>query len=154
MIEVVLNTIAKANTFRRPDVKTAILHLAGNPSEITGTIATVDPVIKTNHIKVQVQPWAVKTVEHLYSNHNSDATIILHLHRQYLLMAVQHHSSILHQMRLHPPHPPIQLASNTFRLDMAIIMMITDGVVEVESVIELVIEEIIMVVVRTFYLSP
>ena len=146
--------IAKANTYHRPDVKTAILHLAGNPSVMIGTIAIVDPVTTTNHIKVLVHLQAVKTVVHLFSNHSRDATIILRPLRQCRLMAVRHHSNNRHQMWHHSkiqhrPHPPIPFASNKVQPDMVITMMITDGVVEEELVIEVVTEEIIMLV-RTY----
>ena len=142
------STIARANTSHLLDVKTAILHLAGNPSGITETAATLHPVTTTSHIKVPDRHRSVKTVAHLYSNRNSGVMITQRFRRQCLLMAAEHHSNTLqycHRMRQHRPRPPIQFANNTVRLDTATIMMIMDGAAE-EPAIEVGTEEIIMVV--------
>jgi hypothetical protein len=144
VIEAALNMIAKANTFHLHDVKTVILHPAGN---LYGKTEILDPVTTIN-IKAPVLPQPVKTVAHLYSKHSEEMTAItLRLHQQCHSMETRHRSMAVryHLIRRLRHRPPIQFASNTVLPDMDTIMMITDGVVEEEATV-VVTEEIIMAV--------
>ena len=149
VIEAALNTNVRANTFHPQDVKTAILLPAGNnPS---GTTAIPGPVTTTNHIKVPVRPRPVKTVAHLCSKRSSDVMIAItqRPHLQCRNTATRHRHRILRQRH----HPPILFASNTVQPVTAIIMMITDGVVEEEELATEVATEEIIIAVRLSFIG-